>query len=119
MVMPGKGVTSLPVAMRMFLVWDLVGAAVRLDGLDEVGAGDDAVTVHARHLVALKQMRDAAGQTRNRLLLLRHHHWQIQFYVIKLDPAILKIGPVCLMIKMAVVEQRFRRDATDVETRSS
>ena len=61
-------------------------------------------------------MRDSTRKRGDGFLFLRHHYWQIKSDIIKVDAAVFQVGRMRLMVQVAVVEQRFGRDAAHVKT---
>ena len=85
MAMPGSGVLSEPVAIRIWLVFDLLLAAVVQRDLDLAGRGDARLALDPIDLVLLEEEVDALGIGRDHLVLLRHHGRQIELDARDLD----------------------------------
>ena len=111
---PGRRATSEPVAMTIaFASRVLLGAVLALDD-DLAGRGDPALAGDAVDLVLLEQERNAVDVGGDGVVLVLHHHRQIELRRAD-DDAERRHAVPRLLEHLGSVQQRLRGDAADVE----
>ena len=98
------------------LGFELGDAAVVVGHVDAIGPGEPARTVVGRHLVLLEEHADAAGERLHHVVLAGHHFAEVERDIFDLDavPGEFVQGDI---VKLGRIEERFARDAADVEAR--